>query len=128
VIVDSSVLVAVVRDEPDAEGYRVALARADSVLVSAATHLEASIVVTPESEHQLDAFLDEARARIVPFDAQQAIVAREAYARYGKGSRSPAQLNFGDCTAYALARIADEPLLFKGDDFRHTDVTSALDD
>ena len=125
-IVDSSVLVAVMRDEADAERYRVAMAEADAVRVSAATMLETSIVVTPLSQGRLDEFLFEANALIEAFDAEQARVAREAYARFGKGSGSPARLNFGDCIAYALAKVRDEPLLFRGDDFRHTDVVPAI--
>ena len=74
---------------------------------------------------RLDAFLQEAEVEIEPVTIEQARLAREAYRDYGKGSGHPARLNFGDCFAYALARDTGEPLLFKGDDFRRTDVTPA---
>lgn len=125
-IVDSSAWVALVRNEPDAHRLRVALAEADLVRVSAATVLETSIVVTPKLHARLDEAMLLAGAEVVAFDGEQAIVAREAYAQYGKGSGSKARLNFGDCMAYALSKVTGEPLLFKGDDFRHTDVTPAL--
>lgn len=73
----------------------------------------------------MDRLLDDAEIAVVPVDAAQARLARAAYARYGRRSGSRAQLNFGDCMAYALAKVTGEPLLFKGDDFTHTDVTSA---
>ncbi len=73
----------------------------------------------------LDELLGDAEISVVPFDATQARIAREAYARFGKGSGSTAGLNFGDCMTYALAKVTGEPLLFKGDDFTHTDVTPA---
>jgi len=126
VIVDSSVWVALVRNEPDAEELRVAVTEAEEIRVSAAAVLETSIVVTPDLHERLDDLLEASGAVVVPFDHAQARVAREAYARFGKGSGSKARLNLGDCFSYALARVTGEPLLFKGDDFRHTDVESAL--
>ena len=74
---------------------------------------------------RLDELLGDAEISVVPFDAAQARIAREAHARFGKGSGSKAGLNFGDCVTYALAKVTGEPLLFKGDDFAHTDVTPA---
>jgi ribonuclease VapC len=126
VIVDSSVWVALVRNEPDAEELRVAVTEAEEIRVSAAAVLETSMVVTPDLHERLDDLLEASGAVVVPFDHAQARVAREAYARFGKGSGSKARLNLGDCFSYALARVTGEPLLFKGDDFRHTDVESAL--
>jgi len=123
-IVDSSALVASVRGEPDAAAINDLLA-SSVVRVSAATVLEASIVVSPRSHPELDTLLTRAGAEVVPFDHEQARVARDAYARYGKGSGSQARLNLGDCFSYALAKVTGEPLLFKGEDFRHTDVTQA---
>jgi ribonuclease VapC len=67
-----------------------------------------------------------ARIRIEPVDEAQAVVARQAFRDYGKGSGHPAKLNFGDCFSYALASVTGQPLLFKGDDFGHTDITSAV--
>ena len=80
---------------------------------------------SPDNHQHFDTWLSEARASIVAFDADQAAVARRAYATYGRGSGSRARLNFGDCCAYALATVLDLPLLFKGDDFVHTDVRPA---
>ena len=124
-IVDTSALVAIIRGEPDAVLLLTAMNAADRVRASAATLLEASIVVTPAAHRDLDELVETAAAVITPFDREQALVAREAYARYGKGSGSPARLNLGDCFAYALAMTTGEPLLFTGDDFTHTDVTPA---
>lgn len=124
-IVDSSALVAAVRGEPDGQFLGSLINAADSVSLSAATLLETSIVVSPASHQALDDLIRNWSVRVVAFDAEQARVARNAYARYGKGSGSPARLNFGDCMAYALAKVSGEPLLFKGDDFNHTDITPA---
>lgn len=124
-ILDSSVLIAVVRNEPGtAEIYDV-MTQAGSLSVSAATLLETSIVATRSNHATVDDILAAAGARIVPFDAEQARIARAAYATYGKGSGSPARLNFSDCVSYALATVTGEPLLFTGDDFTHTDITPA---
>ena len=125
-IVDSSVLVAILRDEPDAGTFTRAIETADRTSLSAATYLEASVVVTEALHSRLDELVRDMDADLVPFDAEQAQLARRAYADYGRGSGSPARLNFGDCFSYALAQMTGRPLLFKGDDFRHTDVTSAL--
>jgi len=75
----------------------------------------------------LDDYLEGAALSVAPVTARQARIARAAYRDFGRGSGHPAKLNFGDCFAYALAIERDEPLLFKGDDFTHTDVRSALD-
>lgn len=125
-IVDSSVPVAILRDEPDAGTYARAIETADRTSLSAATYLEASVVVTQALHPRLDELVREMDAELVPFDAEQAQLARRAYADYGKGSGSPARLNPGDCFSYALAKVTGRPLLFKGDDFRHTDVTPGL--
>ena len=78
------------------------------------------------ASHQLDNLITHARIRIEPVDEAQAVVARQAFRDYGKGSGHPAKLNFGDCFSYALASVTGHPLLFKGDDFDHTDVRSVL--
>lgn len=124
-IVDSSVLVAVLLGEPDAAGWLEAMAAADSLSVAAPTALESAIVLGPRRHSALDALLDAAAVEVVAFDAEHARVARDAYARYGKGSDSPARLNLGDCFSYALAQVSGEPLLCKDDAFNHTDVTVA---
>lgn len=124
-IVDSSALVAILRHEGDAQHWAERLEAADSVLVSAATVLETSIVVGPQVHAHLDRLLSAGGVEVAPFDEAQARVARQAYVDYGKGSGSKARLNFGDCFSYALAKSTGRPLLFKGDDFTHTDVESA---
>lgn len=124
-ILDTSVIVAIARDEPDAETLVDILANSVGTRISAATVLESSLVLSGSRSALLDEFLSTHDIEIVPFDAEQLRVAREAHDRYGRGSGSPARLNFGDCFAYALAKTTGEPLLFKGDDFAQTDLTSA---
>ena len=80
----------------------------------------------PIASRRLDELIAEAAISIEPVTAEQARIARQAYRDFGKGSRHPAQLNFGDCFAYALAKELREPLLFKGNDFIHTDVVPAV--
>jgi ribonuclease VapC len=129
-IVDTSALIAIVGDEPDAPTYAGALAGAAGAYLSSGNYLEAGIVADRSANsadgHRLDRLLREANVTIEPVTAEQARIAREAYRDFGKGSGHPAGLNFGDCFAYALAKDRGEPLLFKGDDFSHTDVRSAL--
>ena len=99
--------------------------------MSAATWVELSLVAVGQLRSEALAEIDELMRRLdlelVPFDAIQAAIARDAFQRFGKG-RHPARLNLGDCFAYALARHVDEPLLFKGDDFARSDIRSALAD
>jgi ribonuclease VapC len=115
--------------EPERDAYVALFADADDPLISAATLAEASIVMlakTAEAGVQdLDELLATGGVRCVAVDEEQARLARDAFARFGKG-RSSASLNFGDCFSYALARATDRPLLFKGDDFSKTDVTPAV--
>jgi ribonuclease VapC len=130
VIVDSSALVAILREEADATDYTDAIENASECRISAATFLETALVIdgsrNPISSRRLDDLLREAQIVIEPVTEVQAHIARQAYRDYGRGSGHPARLNFGDCFAYALARATGEQLLFKGDDFRHTDITPAL--
>jgi ribonuclease VapC len=126
-IVDSSVIVAVLRKEEDYENWTERLYKAvPNLKMSAATYLETCIVIDGRSDAQasanLDRFLETLRVEIVAVTPHQASLGRAAYARFGKGSGHAANLNYGDCFSYALALDRDEPLLFKGDDFRHTDV------
>lgn len=129
-VVDSSALIAILRQEPEAETLLEAIDGAESLWISAANYLEAAIVVDsvrdPVASRRFDQFIDEAGIRVQPVSAVQARIAREAYRDYGKGSGHKAGLNFGDCFAYALAKDAGEPLLFKGQDFVHTDIAPAL--
>ena len=123
-IVDSSALVAVLKAEDEMEEFTELIGTTPSKL-SAAAFLECSIVLGPHLHRRLDEFVREASMQVIPFDNEQAEIARAAHVRYGKKSSSRAQLNFGDCMVYALAKVMDEPLLFKGDDFTHTDITPA---
>ncbi len=123
-IVDSSAIVAILRREAEEEDFKQYIGRARAK-VSAVTLVETSIVVGPRRFEALDDFVSAAPLEVVSFDGRQAMLAREAHRRYGRKSGSPAKLNFGDCMAYALAKVTGEPLLFKGDDFTHTDITPA---
>jgi ribonuclease VapC len=129
-IVDSSALIAVIREEPDAIVYARALAASVVRRISAATYVESGVVADrdrdPVQMRLLDILIDRNQIAVEPFTAEQAVVARQAYRDFGRGSGHPAKLNFGDCMSYALAKVLDEPLLFKGNDFGHTDVVSAL--
>ncbi len=124
-VIDTSALVALLNMEPEAARLAAAL-EADPVrLISAATLLEAGLVIEsrygPDGARELDLLLAKAAFRIEAVSAEQAELAREAWRRYGKGRHS-AGLNFGDCFSYALSRSSGEALLFKGDDFTHTDI------
>ncbi len=130
-VIDTSALLAVLFDEPERDTFIALLAGAEDALISAGTLLEASIVMQARTGDDgvadLDELLAAAAVRCVAVDQVQAHLARAAFGRYGKG-RARAGLNFGDCFAYALATAAQRPLLFKGDDFVHTDVPSARAD
>lgn len=129
-IVETSAVIAIVRREPEREKFLAALDASAANWISAASYLEAAIVVDGSRDPVLSRYLDELLVAsdtvIKPVTERQARIAREAYRDYGKGSGHPASLNFGDCFAYALARDLNEPLLFKGDDFRHTDIKPAI--
>lgn len=129
-IVDSSALVAVVLGEDDAELYVRALSdSAESVSVSAASLVEASLVVVsrqgPDASRDLQLLLGEVGAVILPFDEEQAAAAVTAWTRFGNG-RHPAGLNLADCYSYAAAAVTGEALLFKGDDFPQTDIPAVI--
>jgi len=128
-IIDSSALIAILFDEADAAIYAAAIASAERCCISAANYVETAVVVESQSPavggRQFDALLRRARIVVEPVTEEQALLARQAYADFGKG-RHPAGLNFGDCFSYALAKALREPLLFKGDDFSRTDIETAL--
>jgi ribonuclease VapC len=130
VIVDSSALLAIIRDEPLAAVCLQAMLGSSANLISAASYLEAAIVADrlPNSPDAatFDDLMEQLNIIVEPLTPRQAAIAREAYGRYGKGIGHPARLNFGDCFAYALAKDFDEPLLFVGQDFAHTDVRPVL--
>jgi ribonuclease VapC len=124
-VLDTSALVALLLDEPEAEDFRAAVEEDTTRLVSAATLLETALVIEARKGEpggrELDTLIDKAEVVVVPVDAEHVSEARRAYRLFGKG-RHAAGLNFGDLFAYALARTAGEPLLFKGDDFAKTDI------
>lgn len=133
-IVDSSAVVAVVQDELEGPAVLAALRAArrsgSPTMLSAATFVELGVVVdgrrNPVLSRRVDDLLRGAAVDVAPFDAEQAVVARQAYRDFGRGSGHRARLNLGDCFSYALASVRREPLLFVGDDFTHTDIRSVL--
>ena len=124
-VIDTSVIVAIALDEPDAAALEARIADDPVRLISAATVLEATIVLETRlgdsGGREFDLWLLKTGAEIVPVDAEQMEAARRAWRRYGKG-RHAAGLNYGDCFAYALALTRGEPLLYKGDDFARTEI------
>ena len=128
-IVDTSAVLAILFNESDAETYARAISEADSRRMSAANFVEAAVVVEAQTKEsgsrQFDAFFRRAGIVIEPVTEEQAHAARQAYTDFGR-SRHAAGLNFGDCFAYALAKVTGEPLLFKGKDFKKTDVKAAV--
>ncbi|HMN85798.1 MAG TPA: type II toxin-antitoxin system VapC family toxin [Bauldia sp.] len=128
-ILDTSALVALLVNEAEAPAFARLIEDADVVRLSAGNYLELGAVIdgrrNPALSRQVDALLAEAQVVVEPVTAEQARIAREAYRDFGRGSGHPASLNFGDCFAYALAKDKGETLLFKGDDFRRTDVRPA---
>ncbi len=127
-IVDTSAVIAILLREPEAGSFIEALLDAPTSRMSAATYVESAIVVDANRDPVLSARFDELvdEIEVVPLTRQHAEAARRAYRDYGKGSGHPAGLNLGDSFAYALARTSGEPLLFKGDDFLHTDLEPAV--
>jgi ribonuclease VapC len=130
VIIDTSAIVAVLRREPESEAFSALMLQRPSRL-SAAGYLETAIVLDrsrqPVVTRALDDLLRATRTVVEPVTAEHARIAREAYRDYGRGSGHPARLNFGDCFSYALARCTGEPLLYKGDDFVHTELPAAAE-
>ena len=124
-VLDTSAILAVLFDEPERRQFTEAIDASERRLLSATNFVEASMIL--ESRHgadgvrAFDQLLATADVEVVPVDMTQALAAREAFRAFGKG-RHPAGLNFGDCFAYALAKVLTEPLLFKGNDFAKTDV------
>ncbi len=128
-IVDTSALIAILVDEPERELFTELLGSRRS-RISAANWFEAAMVAEGRGGRRatvdLDRLVDILGITIEPVTVEHATAARIAFRRYGKGSGSPAKLNFGDCFAYALSAATGEPLLFKGDDFTHTDILRAV--
>ena len=130
-IVDSSAIIAILKREAQWQALSKSLDAAVSACISAATYLETSIVVDgwrdPILSREFDEMMERFKIEIEPVTFEQAKIARQAYRDYGKGSGHPANLNFGDCCNYALAREKREPMLWKGDDFGHTDLRPAVE-
>jgi ribonuclease VapC len=124
-VIDTSALAAIAFGEPERAKFLEAILADQRTLVSAATMLETGIVIEGRqgeaAGREFDLFAVRSGLQIVPFDAEQADLARSAWRKYGKG-RHPAALNFGDCFSYALAQSTGEPLLAKGTDFAQTDI------
>jgi ribonuclease VapC len=129
-IVDTSAIVAIIKGEPETPTLAAAMEAADVLRISTATYFEAAIIADSYRNPKLSARFDEIVGHpkfvIEPVTLEQARIARQAYRDYGKGSGHAANLNFGDCFSYALAREKREPILFKGDDFVHTDLRPAV--
>lgn len=129
-IIDTSVIIAILRDEPDAAAIGEILGRSQDCRMSAVSYIEVAVVVdhnrNPVLSRRLDDLLRDVEIAVEPVTLNQARIAREAYRDFGKG-RHRAGLNFGDCFAYALAKEKGETLLFKGDDFCHTDIKAPGD-
>lgn len=128
-VADTSAWLCILLDEPDAPHYAEPLATADAILVSAVSYVELGIVISARrgsaGMERADRLIRSLDAEVVPFDGAQAAAALAAWQRYGKGNH-PARLNFGDCCTYALAKLQNAPLLYKGDDFARTDMFSVL--
>ncbi|MCV7155033.1 type II toxin-antitoxin system VapC family toxin [Mycolicibacterium pyrenivorans] len=124
-VIDTSALVAMLSDEPEADVFEAAVEADGTRLMSTASYVETAIVIEARfgepGGRELDLWLHRAAVDLVAVDADQADVARIAYRTYGKG-RHRAALNYGDCFSYALAKVSNQPLLFKGDDFAQTDI------
>lgn len=129
-ILDTSAVIAILRDEPESTYFAELIEAADHRRISAVNYVEAAAVIEsggdPIAKRRFDELLREAEVVIEVVTVKQARIAREAYRDFGKGRGHRAKLNFGDCFAYALAKEMSEPLLFKGDDFKHTDIKSAI--
>lgn len=129
-VIDTSAIVAIVEAELHAEGLVAAITSDDRRFVSAVSVLEAAIVLESRrpttGRAALDRLVDSLALEVVPFDAEHLALARDGFRRYGRGRSSKANLNFGDCCTYGLAKSLGEPLLFVGDDFTHTDVKAVL--
>jgi len=130
VIIDTSALTAILRNEPDARACALAIDSSPVCRISAVNFVEAAVVIDatrdPVASRRFDDLIREAEIIVEPVTERQAQIAREAYRDFGKGSKHPARLNFGDCFAYALAKITGEPLLFLGTDFTHTDLKAGI--
>ncbi len=129
IAVDTSALIAITNHEPERSAFLGVLAAEERRMISAVTLRETRMVIFARCRQagidRFDEWGDVMPLEVVPFDANQAAAAFAAFATYGKGLHTSAKLNFGDCASYALAKTLDIPLLYKGDDFKHTDLRAA---
>jgi ribonuclease VapC len=129
-VVDTSAVIAILLGETEAEVFVRALVDDPKRMISAYNALESAIVIEAKKGEaggrELDLFLHRARIEMIALNGDQVELARAAWRKYGKGNH-PAGLNIGDCCAYALAKYSGEPLLFKGRDFRQTDIRPVMD-
>lgn len=130
IAVDTSALLAILFGEPEREQFQTILDNSDALTISAGTLIEARIVTRRRAGDDmvelLHGLIEQAQIKIEPVTDHHAIIAHEAFRKYGKGNGHPAQLNFGDLFSYALAKARNVPLLFKGNDFAATDVLPAV--
>jgi ribonuclease VapC len=133
IVVDSSALVAILLAEPDADRFRQRLAQETGTVLSVANYVETGQVLARRKPDSIEAtladfhtFLQTGRITLASVDEAQARLALTARIKYGRGFGHPARLNYSDCFAYALAKTRGLPLLFKGNDFTHTDIVSSL--
>jgi ribonuclease VapC len=130
-VLDTSAIIATITTEPDSSRFQAAIRSAESLMISSVAVLETRIVLFarlgPDAVGQFDELLENAGIVVVPFDEEMARGAFDAFRRFDKGQRHPAQLNIVDCAVYALAKARLQPLLFKGGDFDQTDIQSALE-
>ena len=128
-VVDTSALLAIFMAEPERAQFLEMITQSETRCISAASMLETGIVLEARrgesAGREFLLFMHDAKFDVISVDSEQMDVARLAWRKYGK-VHHPAGLNFGDCFAYALAKVLDEPILFKGDDFKQTDLTSVL--
>jgi ribonuclease VapC len=128
-ILDTSALAAIAFAEPDADLFLTRIRDTEVCRLSVANHLELLMVLQNRFDRRAPAEIEDlllgAKVRLEPVDVEQSAIAQTAFLEFGKG-RHPARLNFGDCFAYALAKAKAEPLLFKGRDFRLTDIEAAI--
>jgi ribonuclease VapC len=127
-VIDTSAILAILMDEPEAGHFRQVMGTAGGLLLSAVSALEATCVLESRKGElagaELELLIFKLPITVAPFDETQLEMARQAWRKYGKG-RHPAGLNFGDCAAYALAKATGQALLFKGGDFAKTDIRQA---
>lgn len=128
-VIDTSAILAILNDEPERRVFNEAIEKAETCIISAVSHVEASIVLEArkgyEGVRDFDLFVARAGIKLAEVDAEQAEIARMAFRKFGKG-RHVAKLNFGDCFSYALSKFTGLPLLFKGTDFSQTDILPAV--